>query len=41
MGNQERDHCKTSRRWRNNIKMDLREIGWGDVVWIHVAEDRK
>jgi hypothetical protein len=22
------------RRWVNNIKMDLLEIGWGDVDWI-------
>jgi hypothetical protein len=21
------------RRWVDNIKMDLREIGWGGVVW--------
>jgi hypothetical protein len=20
--------------------MDLREIGWGDVEWIHLAQDR-
>jgi hypothetical protein len=28
------------RRWEDNIKMDLREIGFGDVDWIHWAEDR-
>jgi hypothetical protein len=28
------------RRWENGIKMDLREIGWGCVEWIHLAEDR-
>jgi hypothetical protein len=28
------------RRWDDNIKMDLREIGFGDVVWIHWAQDR-
>jgi hypothetical protein len=28
------------RRWENNIKMDLREIGFGDVNWIHLAQDR-
>jgi hypothetical protein len=22
------------RRWVNNIKMDLREIGWDGMVWI-------
>jgi hypothetical protein len=24
----------------NNIKMDLREIGWEDMYWIDLAEDR-
>jgi hypothetical protein len=24
----------------NNIRMDLREIGWKDVDWIHLAQDR-
>jgi hypothetical protein len=28
------------RRWKDNIKMDLREIGFGDVDWIHWAQDR-
>jgi hypothetical protein len=28
------------RRWENGIKMDLREISWGDVEWIHLAQDR-
>jgi hypothetical protein len=28
------------RRWEDNIKMDLREIGIGDVDWIHWAQDR-
>jgi hypothetical protein len=27
------------RRWED-IKMDLREIGFGDVDWIHLAQDR-
>jgi hypothetical protein len=27
-------------RWVDNIKMDLREIGWDDLDWIHVAQDR-
>jgi hypothetical protein len=30
---------RPSRRWEDNIKMD-REIGFGDVDWIHLAEDR-
>jgi hypothetical protein len=28
------------RRWEDNIEMDLREIGFGDVDWIHLAQDR-
>jgi hypothetical protein len=28
------------RRWVNNIKMDLGELGWGDVDWIGLAKDR-
>jgi hypothetical protein len=28
------------RRWEDNKKMDLREIGFGDVDWIHWAQDR-
>jgi hypothetical protein len=27
-------------RWEDNINMDLREIGFGDVDWIHWAQDR-
>jgi hypothetical protein len=26
--------------WVDNIKMDLREIGWDDMDWIDLAEDR-
>jgi hypothetical protein len=29
-----------ARRWVDNIRMDLREIGWDDVDWIHLAQDR-
>jgi hypothetical protein len=28
------------RRWVDNIMMYLREVGWGDVDWIGLAEDR-
>jgi hypothetical protein len=28
------------RRWVDNIKMDLREIGWDGMDWIDVAQDR-
>jgi hypothetical protein len=27
-------------RWEDNIKLDLREVGFGDVDWIHLAQDR-
>jgi hypothetical protein len=28
------------RRWEDGIRMDLREIGWGRVDWIQLAQDR-
>jgi hypothetical protein len=28
------------RRWVDNIRIDLGEVGWGDVDWIGVAQDR-
>jgi hypothetical protein len=28
------------RRWVDNIKMDLREIGWDGMDWIDLARDR-
>jgi hypothetical protein len=31
-----RPRCK----WEDNIKMDLIEIGWGDVDWIVLAQER-
>jgi hypothetical protein len=27
-------------RWVDNIKMDLGEVGWGDVDWIGLTKDR-
>jgi hypothetical protein len=27
-------------RWVENIKRDLGEVGWGDVDWIGLAQDR-
>jgi hypothetical protein len=26
--------------WEDTIRMDIREIGWQVVDWIHVAQDR-
>jgi hypothetical protein len=28
------------RRWVNDIRMDLVEVGWGDVDWVDLAQDR-
>jgi hypothetical protein len=28
------------RRWLVNIRMDLVEVGWGDVDWIGLVQDR-
>jgi hypothetical protein len=28
------------RRWVDNTRMDLGEVGWGDVGWIGLAQDR-
>jgi hypothetical protein len=28
------------RKWVDNIKRDLGEVGWGDVDWIGLAKDR-
>jgi hypothetical protein len=27
------------RNWEDNIRMDLKEIGWGVVDWIHLSQD--
>jgi hypothetical protein len=32
---------RTRRRWEDNIKIDLRDIGWGDMDWIDLALDRE
>ena len=30
---------KPRRRWKNNIKMDLQEVGCGGMDWIELAQD--
>jgi hypothetical protein len=30
----------TRRRWADNIKMDLRDIGWDGMDWIDLTQDR-
>jgi hypothetical protein len=31
---------KPRRRWEDNIKMNLQEVGWGSMDWIDMAQDR-
>jgi hypothetical protein len=28
------------RRWVDNVRMDFGDVGWGDVDWIGLAQDR-
>ena len=28
------------RRWEENIKMGLQEVGWGSMDWFDLAQDR-
>jgi hypothetical protein len=28
-----------TRKWEDNIKMDLKDVGWEGVDWIHVTQD--
>jgi hypothetical protein len=28
------------RRWLDNIRMDVGEVGWGDEDWIGLAQER-
>jgi hypothetical protein len=35
-----RSHRRPRRRWEDYIRMDLREVGWEGVDWIHLAQDR-
>jgi hypothetical protein len=36
----ERPLGRPRRRWVDNIRLDLGEVGWGDVDWIGLAQDR-
>jgi hypothetical protein len=31
---------RSRHRLEDNIKMDLQEVGWGDMDWIGMAQDR-
>jgi hypothetical protein len=30
---------RTRRRWMDNIKMNLRNIGWDSMEWLDLAQD--
>jgi hypothetical protein len=32
---------RPTHRWEDNIKMNLKEIRWGGVDWIDLAQDRE
>ena len=31
---------RPKRRWEENIKMDLQEVGFGGMDWIELAQDK-
>jgi hypothetical protein len=31
---------RSRRRWEDNIKRDLREVGYGDMDWTELTQDR-
>ena len=31
---------RTRRRWEDNIKIDLQEVGCGSIDWIELVQDR-
>jgi hypothetical protein len=35
----ERDHLEDRRRWEDNIKVNLHEVGCGGMDWIELAHD--
>jgi hypothetical protein len=40
MPEEQRPLGRPRHRWDDNIKMDIREIRWGGMDWIHLAQDR-
>jgi hypothetical protein len=32
--------ARPRRRWKDSVKMDIREMGWGNMYWIDLAQDR-
>jgi hypothetical protein len=37
---EKRPLARPRRRWMDNIKTDLQEVGCGDMEWIELAQDR-
>jgi hypothetical protein len=37
----ERKLARSKQRWKNNIKMDFKEIGCDGVYWTDLAQDRE
>jgi hypothetical protein len=37
----ERPQGRPRHKWVDNIKLDLREIGWDGMDWIDLAQDRE
>jgi hypothetical protein len=35
-----RPQGRSKRSWEDDNKIDLREIGWGGMHWIQLAQDR-
>jgi len=35
-----RPRGRPSRRWEDNIKIDLQNVGWEHMDWIDLAQDR-
>jgi hypothetical protein len=38
--NVKRPPRRNRRRWDDNIRLDLRGIGWGGIDWIHLFQVR-
>jgi hypothetical protein len=38
---EKRPRGRPRRRWEDNIKMDLQEVGCGGIDWTELAQDRK